>query len=379
MHPNAIVWDSQGFWAMNPNQVYMMNNNVDILNKKIRIEANSSRHIPCGNNINQNKLKIYLIGDSQTFGWGISDEETWANQLQCELIKNEKNQFKVINLGVPSIQIDQYVERGFRQVAPSINFGDTVIISVTWNDLIGFYEDDNWISSHLLETGLIQVPSNTNEYIVANAPNFEIASNALPNHKAKPIQFKSDKPYKPLNSATWRYNLYQSYGIFIPSISSLSALNQSLQFTLAIYRVVMSSSRLLFYRIRPSNSLFKKIPHNTFAKSFLALKALSHKLESQGAKVLIQLLPNRLFFDDYYYNSYSKNGAVFPDRNYMLYIATPYCESLKLNCVDRFPDLITSTTDAHNLPYDGHYNAPAAALIGTAIAGDITKLFKTGN
>jgi len=131
-----------------------VNNNVDIINKQIQIDANSSRHIPCSTNIEQYKPNIYLIGDSQTFGWGLSDEETWANRLQCEIAKNEKNQFKVINLRVPGIQVDQYLARGFAQVLPSIIPGDAVVISITWNDLIGFYLNNKWVRHHLLKAGI---------------------------------------------------------------------------------------------------------------------------------------------------------------------------------------------------------------------------------
>jgi lysophospholipase L1-like esterase len=364
---------------MKPNQTYVINNNVDIINKRIQIDANSSRRIPCGTNINAYKPKIYLIGDSQTFGWGLSDEETWANHLQCGIVNNEKNQFKVINLGVPGIQVDQYLARGLAQVLPSIIPGDAVVISITWNDLIDFYKNDKWVKKQIWKAGLTQSPSDKNKLIVTHALNFKTTNDSVFKYTSKPIEFKSDKPYTVLNPKTWRYYFYQKYGVFIPSIGSFSALNQSLQFISAFYRVIEPSARLLFYRIRPAQSLFEKIPHNSFEKNFLSLKVLSHKLESQGAKVLIQLLPNRLFYDDYYYNSYSKNGVVFPDRNYMHYIATPFCKSLNLKCVDRFSDLQTSTTNAYNLPYDGHYNASAAALIGAAITRDIKKLFQIEN
>ena len=130
MRHGTIVQVSQGNWAMKSSHVHVMNNNVDVFNKQLPIEANSSWHISHGTNINQNKPKTYLIGYSQTFEWGILDDDTWANHLQCEPIKNEKNQFKVISLGVPSIQLEQYEERGFYQLAPPINLGDTVII---WN------------------------------------------------------------------------------------------------------------------------------------------------------------------------------------------------------------------------------------------------------
>ena len=146
---------------------------------------------------------------------------------------------------------------------------------------------------------------------------------------------------------------------------------------LAAYRFAESRARLFYYRIRPSNSFFEKIPHGSYQGNFLTLKALSYKLEKNGAKVLIQLLPNKMFFDDYYYNSYLKYCVVFPARNYMSFVASPFCKSLELNCVDRFYDLKTSTQDEHNQAYDGHYNEVTTEKIGQALAKDVNNMLMT--
>ena len=82
---------------------------------------------------------IFLLGDSQTFGWGLSNDETWANQLQCVLNKQVPDTYRVKNFGFPGAQVDQIFKRGIEQVMPATRSGDVVIISITWNDLINFY------------------------------------------------------------------------------------------------------------------------------------------------------------------------------------------------------------------------------------------------
>ena len=84
-----------------------------------------------------------------------------------------------------------------------------------------------------------------------------------------------------------------------------------------------------------------------------------------------------MFFDDYYYNSYLKYCVVFPARNYMSFVASPFYKSLELKYVDRFYDLKTSTQDEHNQAYDGHYNEVATEKIGQALAKDVNNMLIT--
>ena len=84
-----------------------------------------------------------------------------------------------------------------------------------------------------------------------------------------------------------------------------------------------------------------------------------------------------MFFDDDYYNSYLKYCVVFPARNYMSFVASPFCKSLELNCVDRFYDLPPSTQDEHNQTYDGHYTEVVTEKIGPALAKDVNNMLIT--
>ena len=54
--------------------------------------------------------QIITIGDSHTFGWGLTDEQTLAFQLH-NLLSDDRHTCLVFNGGVPSYGLDQYYLR----------------------------------------------------------------------------------------------------------------------------------------------------------------------------------------------------------------------------------------------------------------------------
>ena len=108
----------------------------------------------------------------------------------------------------------------------------------------------------------------------------------------------------------------------------------------------------------------------------MTLAALQRLIVMTGASMVVQILPNRLFFDDYYYKAYSQNGLVFPNQDYSGHIMLPLCKLYRLDCVNRFRDLNTSKRDAHSFGFDGHVNSAGAVKIGRALARDLFARFK---
>jgi len=364
------VYDSRGFWTWSPGYRGRFDNRVDFTDKRVTTTRYGGRGIPCAAGVRTPDSHIYLIGDSQTFGWGLSDDETWANQLQCQLNIKNPGKFKVYNLGFPGAQVDQLYARGIGQVEPVIEPGDIVVISFTWNDLVTFYKSLSFVRDVMKRSGLKQLPitdPSRVEVTTAHEP-----SPGAPKAERRPgLEIRLTDPVRYLNAASWRYPLYKEYGVFLPSFNSWSSFLNSMQYISAAYKIAFSHARLLYYRLRPSNELKAKIPRGTFRNNFLVLKSLETRLRYKGAKVLIQFLPNRLFFDDYYYQSYSKNGAVFPSQDYLGYVGTSFCQSLGLTCVNRFGDLATPKRDAHTFAFDGHFNQAGAARIAAALALDL--------
>ncbi len=74
--------------------------------------------------------RILLLGDSNTFGWGLEDDETWAASLQQAL---SDRGVRVINGGMPGYTLAQCYEL-YRRVGASYH-PDMVILSVGMHDM----------------------------------------------------------------------------------------------------------------------------------------------------------------------------------------------------------------------------------------------------
>jgi hypothetical protein len=346
LKPNSYVFDRRGFWTVRPGLNDAFDNDVDFRNAAVNVGPLGARRTACTENGSAPAVRLFLIGDSQTFGWGLADAETWASGLQCALSKARPGAFRVYNFGVPGTQVDQYWSRAAAQVAPAVRPGDVVVVSVTWNDLVTFYAGKAFV-----------------DRAVADAASVTGAAGGLELQLAEPLRY--------LDPPTWRYRVYEDYGLFVPSIESAKAFGESMVHVSAAFGLLWNRARLLYYRLRPADSFAKKVDADAFEHNFRTLKAIAAVLERRGARVIVQLLPNRLFFDDFYYASYSKNGVAFPARDYMGHIAEPYCRDLDLACVNRFADLLTAQRDAHTFAVDGHYNAAGAARVAAALGQDV--------
>jgi len=361
------VWDTRGFWTIKPDYQGIFDNNVDFRAKTVTLEDDGRRQVPCAMGSPQASQKLYLLGDSQTFGWGLSDTETWANRLQCALNKKMQNAYQVRNYGFPGAQVDQIFKRGIQQIVPATRPGDVVIISITWNDLINFYSGRVFVRYAAAEAGLSVNEDTWNSIAPIKSPLFE--KNISRNPASLALQLKMPLHY--LNPPSWRYSFYLKHGIFVPSLSSTDAFLVSMKYASVVFRIALSTARLIYYRWRSKESLIRKFPKDTVANNFFVIKSLTTAFERKGAQVIVQLLPPRQFFDTYYYRTYSNNGLTFPTQDYMGYLAKPWCERMGLTCQNPFSKLKTVTRDAHSFTFDGHYNAAGALVISNALIDKI--------
>jgi len=359
----STVFDARGFWTGVPGFTARFDNRVDFRDAAVGIDDIGARRVPCAADAGtaMAPVRVFLVGDSQTFGWGLSDADTWANGLQCRLETAAPGRYRVINFGVAGTQVDQYWARGVRQVVPGIRPGDVVVVSVTWNDLVTFNDGLPFVEQVLAQAGLRRDGSGVRQV----EPPPPVAGDG------QGLALRLLEPRRYLNPPTWRYRFYNDYGVFVPSFDSPKAFADTMTYVSAAFGILWRHARLLYYRLRPADSLAAKLEPHVFEYNFLTLKALQTVMRRRGARMLVQLLPNRLFFDDFYYAAYSKNGVVFPARDFMGSIAADLCPKLELDCVNRFDDLATAARDAHTFPFDGHYNAAGAARVASALAREV--------
>ena len=349
MRPGLLVLDKRGFWVIEPEFHGKYDNRVDFKAKDLTVTKYGTRLVPCLSKEDPTGNRIFLIGDSQTFGVGLSDKETWANLLQCRLNASSETSWMVYNMGIPGINIDQYYTRTEKMLSKAIRPGDHVIVSVTWNDL--HTKQSNEFVHRLI-----------NEIQQSDTPNTQSPGSDV-------LDLQLIKPLRRYQEATWRYWLHQKTGIFIPSFNSPGEFVSSAPYVSVLLGIILPKARLLYYRFRDTGTLAKKIGPETFSNNFQLLSAISTLVKRRGGRLIVNLLPNRLFFDDYYYKSYSQDKKGFPAQDYMMYVAQPHCAQLELECITSFPALATSKRDDHTFPFDGHYNEVGAARIAEFLHG----------
>ena len=223
------AFDKRGFRTLRPEFDGIMDNRIDFVNRSVTIGSNGERISVCsGYNRGESFGKrIFLLGDSQTFGFGLSNEETWANQMNCELNQLHGQNVSVINLGVPGTNVHHYWLRGREQLVPYLKTGDIVVVSITWNDLIDFYKGEKWLDEVLAKSGLKR-----RDHRLQVIDNKFLVSSAI-KKSSKGLSILVDRSLDPIKS--WRQKFYQQTGFLVPSFQSLAAFLASMTYTSALF------------------------------------------------------------------------------------------------------------------------------------------------
>lgn len=122
-YPDVFKKDQQLFWRFRTDRTVTSR---FFENRSYRINSHGLR----GNDISDVKTKkrILTLGNSCTFGWAITDDQTYAHQLEIML----DSDYEVINAGIPgysSLQGLRFFEQDLLELQP-----DIVTIMFAWND-----------------------------------------------------------------------------------------------------------------------------------------------------------------------------------------------------------------------------------------------------
>lgn len=319
---------SRGEWIMTPDWHGTMDNRVDFRDKAAHADSQGRRVVPAAPE--QADRHLYVIGDSQSFGHGLSDQESWPNRLQ-EAFNKRNLSIKVVNLAIPAINIDQYRLK-MQILAPHVRPGDQVVVGVSWNDLT--------------------TPQDM-------APVMRIIEGQLVT--AKPGELSEQ-------AAEARVKVFQATGVVIPQFNDLKMMLEGLSNISALVHTLYPRAKAVYYRWRSDRPLQALIADNVPESNFWLLADGIAALRSAGAETTVMLLPDRIFFEDEAWRIYSVNGRDLPVQNYMGHVAQPLCQKFTLTCLDSFGLLHAN----QNLPVayrtDGHYNPDGARLLGEWLA-----------
>jgi len=336
-----LVKDERSVWVLDPEAQITMSNVVDFQAKRVRINASGTRHVPCAAKAagGDDRRQLYTVGDSQTFGHGLADDETWPNQLQC-LLNQRSAPLRVINAGVPATNGDQYLMR-FTYLRPSLRPGDRIVIAFTWNDLTA-------------DTGAFPMEKYGQQTCPDEAG---ISSSRMPQPcLAKPKTYYQEK-------TTWRRQLFDSTGVFVPDLGSVRGFLETATFSSAVGFVALPKLKLLYYRFRGEAAKERGHDPAKFALNLKIAARIRDLAAEKGVETTVVLLPNRLFYDDVYYQAYSRAGVAFPERDYPRHVTRKHCEVHGLTCLSLFEALRTDQADRHNFPFDGHLNPAGAKAV----------------
>jgi lysophospholipase L1-like esterase len=118
--------DSLVYWRLKPNQ----NCYTKIDHKPVHINAHGTRGADFSLPKPPNTIRILSLGDSRTFGWGLSDDETYSVLLQKRLQQalGESRKVEVINAGVNAWSFPQmnafFRERALRWQPDMVILGE---------------------------------------------------------------------------------------------------------------------------------------------------------------------------------------------------------------------------------------------------------------
>ena len=334
-----LVYDDRGFWINIPNSNDIFNNNTDFINNKLTILSNGLRKTECYDekDYKDNFNNIFLIGDSQLFGWGLDDKDTIPSKLSCRL-KDDDLKFRVINLGVWGTNIDQYLMR----LSMFVDFkkkNDKYIFLITWND---------WHSSD----GGVTVPNKSSKCPSEKNTKNDIFTciNKNPNYYGKKNDF--------------RRRIYNKTGLFVPVFSDLKTLFYTLSYTSKTFYIILPLVKNFYLKFRNYN--FEELLVENSKKNGKLLKKINDYIGKDNDVVFIFLPPKISYIDDVY-KIYSQNGKIYPTQDFLYYLANSECKKYKLKCYSVFKKIRTKSPGKVEFKYDGHLNTRGSEIISNFI------------
>ncbi len=321
--PKGMFEIVPGGWRMVPGFTGLTDNRADFHGKLVTADDAGRRIVPTAPATADHTL--WLLGDSQTFGHGLSDDETWANKLQ-EHLNSQNRSLKVVNLAVPAINVDQYIAR-IRQMNPEIQPGDQVLVGLSWNDIV--------------------TPQQVRRETIQVVDGYLVNSNVGQSRE----------------TVERRVALYNATGLILPPLQDLKTTLEFLSNTSALMHFVYPRAKAIYYRYRTVRALDQIMAAKVPEANFYLLAEIQKIVHDRGASFTVLSLPDKIFFEDPAYAIYSVNGRDFPQQNYPGYVIAPLCKKFEIRCLDSFDILHQHQNDPVAYAGDGHYNPRGAQVI----------------
>lgn len=324
-------------------------------------------------------FRILALGDSFTFGWGISEKETWPRILENYYKGKLKNKrVEVYNLGRPGDSPVHYLER-VREYGEKLN-ADLIIV--------GVLEGDD-------PSQLVEVPSP----LSADSETIRIArQNAI--ERIKTNNSRRDKYYVVFRRTLPNlYQLLMHHTSFSVNYNWINEVQMVLFYAdkqgLERYSRIDPIVRKLFTSGKLNSSLLWLVLYSpTRYEDILDLnnstvidaqtkltdifREMKTVTEKNGQSLLIADIPQNLYVSSQYRDYRNKMGFNFSDKvwqstasSVLIQKAAGIAEVEILPTLDSFR--LYCSTDCF-FPYDGHLNSKGSAFLAGLIEEKIAKL-----
>lgn len=340
--PQGYMGVDGNTWRLTPNFQGIMDNKVDFRNKILSTDERGIRKTPASSVLTKVDKTLFVLGDSQTAGVGLSDNETWSNCLQEIIIKNSIA-VKVENWGVPAINIDQYEAR-LPKLLKQAKPGDVVLVGISWNDLTTPLNVGRQME--MVEGYLVSVPTN------------------------------SDDENKWKLDAAKKIHEYTTRGNKLPDYQNLKDFFKSMAEDSAFMSFIYNRLRNIYLMHRDDHPILDAIRAETHTANLLLLRSMKEKAEEVGVEFAIILLPDAVIFNDAIFTVFSQNKRFFSEQDVMRSLTKKSCQENKIICLNAFNILNKHQNEGLSFVKDGHYNALGAKYIADYLYSNLEPMLK---
>lgn len=278
-----LTWQGQGYYRLDHELGFTHRASIPfdiIINDQISYRGSLNSLGLRGPELNPNSETIYLAGDSQVFGWGLNQDQTFAN-----LLRNSTPKYNIANAGVAGFGTDQSYAR-FLTMYKKLPTLSHVIFFLNTNDMdmgngveFSLYDlrDDKLIKKNLVNS-------------------LEYRMRKLPLQQMNPLKKKFLVNLSTIFSLYWvqhkKYQKEKNYrAILVKQLTHLIFLSKKENFKLSLVELpnkeLISSFDWLrdHDEIAPYYADLNKIPNIQKESENIFLSDQEH-LNSKGAKLL---------------------------------------------------------------------------------------------
>jgi hypothetical protein len=260
------------------------------------------------------------------------------------------NPRRLVNLGVPGTNIDQYFSR-LGLILDDLKPEDTVVLTATWNDI------------HT------KMRTHDPEEIKSVCPDLawhQVGTGGLA------ACFNPQKLQYYGEAESFRRSLYEGTGIFIPDFSTAKGFVRTVVFSSAIASVFLPKLEALYLGLRDKTTL-QILEPGTVDSNIALLRMFDGVVRQKTTNIAYVFIPSRISYVDDIYAIYSRGGMVFSQQDFMAHMMQPFCAAPEVTCLSLFDALHTAKRGVNEFSFDGHLNATGAAKIAKYLQG---KLFQ---